>query len=279
MKTTGRFTSQNQKNGEEMLYQNRQDSKWVVHKGYEGFGDRLQSLSYCVNMAVKYNRRLYVDWTDDCWEEGFYRYFSIDGFDEELPQGKAYPEFWTGALAKPIGRWAYRVQDLLEFDIKKADGDVPVWVHPNMWYREWDFCTLAKRLKMKCLSQLEGMLNVNPQKVVHLRGTDKEFPASRFEMLMRDHGDAAVLSDDRRLVELWKARYSDAVVLTDMLSEDGRPTHFVGAKGKTRHEVNLRVIADFMTLAFAPEAVALIEDSLFFQMARTYGGCYKDQMT
>jgi hypothetical protein len=127
------------------------------------------------------------------------------------------------------------VQDLLEFDIKKADGDVPVWVHPNMWYREWDFCTLAKRLKMKRSLELEKMLNVKPQKVVHLRGTDKEFPASRFEMLLKEHGDAAVLSDDQRLVDKWKERHPDAVVLTDMLSEDGKPTHFVGAKWKTRH--------------------------------------------
>jgi hypothetical protein len=38
------------------------------------------------------------------------------------------------------------------------------------------------------------------------------------------------------------------------------------------------VIADFMTLAFAPEAHALIEDSYFFKYARIYGGCYRDIM-
>jgi len=31
-------------------------------------------------------------------------------------------------------------------------------------------------------------------------------------------------------------------------------------------------------LAFAPEAHALIEDSLFFKMARIYGGCFRNQM-
>jgi hypothetical protein len=253
--------------------------KWIIHKGYEGFADRLTSLSYCLDIAVKYNRRLYVDWADDCWVEGFYRYFSVDGFDDALPEGECYPEFWTGALAKPNGNWAYRVQDLVEFDLKKADGDVAVWVHPNMWYREWNFGSLAKRLKMKRSLELEKMLNVKPQKVVHLRGTDKEHEPARFEMLLREHGDAAVLSDDRRLVDRWLERHPEAVVLTDILSDDDRGAHKVGVKGRTRHEVNLRVIADFMTLAFAPEAVALIEDSYFFKYARVYGGCYKDQMT
>ena len=266
-----------------MHYQNHpglaRTDKWVVHKGYEGFADRLQSLSYCINLAVKYNRRLYVDWTDECWVKGFYRYFSIDEFDFEIPYGDAYPQFWDQALLKPMGGWAYRIQDLVEFDIKKADGDVPVWVHPNIGYREWDFGLLAKRLKMKRSLELEKMLNVRPQKVVHLRGTDKEHDSERFQMLLREHGDAAVLSDDRRLVDRWLERHPDAVVLTDILSEDGQATHFVGVKGKTRHEVNLRVIADFMTLAFAPEAYALVEESLFFKMARVYGGCYKDQMT
>jgi hypothetical protein len=252
--------------------------KWIIHKGYEGFADRLQSLSYCVDIAVKHNRRLYVDWTDECWVEGFYRYFSIDGFDNRLPEGKCYPEFWNGALAKPMGRWAYRVEDLVEFDLNKADGDVGVWVHPNIGFRAWNFGTLAKRLKINLSLELEKMLDVTPQKVVHLRGTDKGHDLDRFEMLLREHGDAALVSDDLRLVDRWKERYPNALILTDVLSEDGQPSHFVGVNGKTRHEVNLRVIADFMTLAFAHEAHALIEDSLFFKMARVYGGCYRDQM-
>jgi len=230
-------------------------------------------------MAVKYNRRLYVDWTDSHWEEGFYKYFTIDGFDDRLPEGECYPEFWTGALAKPNGDWAYRVQDLVEFDLKQADGDVPVWVHPNMWYREWNFGTLAKRLKMKHSFELEKMLDVKPQKVVHLRGTDKGHNLERFEVLLREHGDAAVLSDDQRLVDQWLKTHKDAWILTDILTNDDRGAHKTGVKGKTRHEVNLRVIADFMTLAFAPEAHALIEDSYFFKYARVYGGCYRDMVT
>jgi hypothetical protein len=98
-------------------------------------------------------------------------------------------------------------------------------------------------------------------------------------MLLREHGDAAVLSDDQRLVDQWLKTHKDAWILTDILTNDDRGAHKTGVKGKTRHEVNLRVIADFMTLAFAPEAYALIEDSYFFKYARIYGGCYKDMMT
>jgi hypothetical protein len=147
-----------------------------------------------------------------------------------------------------------------------------------MWYREYNFGTLAKRLKMKRSLELEKMLDVEPQKVVHLRGTDREHDPERFEMLLREHGDAAVLSDDQRLVDRWLKTHKDAWILTDILTDDDRGAHKIDVKGKTRHEVNLRVIADFMTLAFVPEAVALIEDSYFFKMARIYGGCYRDIM-
>jgi hypothetical protein len=251
--------------------------KWMVSKGWEGFADRIQCLSYCIDLAVKYNRLLYVDWRDSMWQEGFYRYFSVDGFDEIPPEGEAYPEFWTNALMRSNGQWLYSIKDFVSFKIEDAHGDVPVWVHCGAETWDWNMVTLAKRLRVRCLDELKMPDDV--EVVVHLRGTDRPPDLDRVRELAETHRNADVVSDDARCVREWLKVNPKARILTDTLAEDGNAIHKDGLKGKSRHELNLRAISDFMTLAFAPQAYASNEESNFYRFARIYGGCYKDQMT
>lgn len=244
-------------------------NKVIVSKGWEGFADRLQCLSYCIDLAVKYNRHLYVDWNDAMWQTGFYGYFDILGVKKCEIKGAAYPEFWTQALEKPNDDWIYRIKDYVEFNIEYADGDTPVWVHSGTGTRTWNMATLAKRLQIKCSDQLPE-IKIFPR-VVHLRGTDRTPDFEKLKQMATQYPDAAVLSDDARCVQEWLEINPKAQVLTDTLSKDGKGMHQTGLDGWTRHELNLRVIADFLTLAFAKEAHALNEESLFFQMARIYG--------
>ena len=41
--------------------------KFVLFKGVEGFGDRLQCLLYIIEYSIKTNRILIVDWNDIEW--------------------------------------------------------------------------------------------------------------------------------------------------------------------------------------------------------------------
>ena len=251
-------------------------SKYMVSKGWEGLADRLQCLSYCVDIAVKYNRNLYVDWTDDLWVEGFYRYFSIAGLEETKPDTthSTYPEFWTNAVDKSNGDWIYRIKDYVEFDILAADGDTPVWVHSGLGFRSWSMPTLAKRLKINCADEL-GVLMVHPC-VVHLRGTDRSPDLAKLQTLAEQHPNAVIVSDDATCVQKWLEINPQAQVLTETLSQDGRGLHQAELSNWTRHELNLRAISDFLTISLAQEAYALNEDSLFFTMARIYGNSVKE---
>ena len=41
--------------------------KYLVMKGWLGFGDRLETLKMAVDYCQKKNVKLYVDWTDSMW--------------------------------------------------------------------------------------------------------------------------------------------------------------------------------------------------------------------
>lgn len=245
--------------------------KWMVSKGYEGFADRLQTLSYCIDIAIKHNRNLYVDWNDEFWVEGFYKYFRVRGFTQAKPKGNCYPAFWDGALDKPAGAWCYQARDLVNFNLDDAVGDEQVWVHPCIIYRKWNFVTLASRLELVADIKVRHV-----DKIVHLRGTDRPADMDKLKALAHEHPDAFVVSDDAELVFEWMLINPDALILTENLFTGSKGAHMV--KVKNKHEINLEVIRDFMTIANAKEAYALNEESLFFKMARIYGGCQKSSI-
>ena len=52
----------------------------VVVKGCEGFADRLQSLSHCLQYCLQNNAAICVDWRDDLWGQqtrDFADYFEV----------------------------------------------------------------------------------------------------------------------------------------------------------------------------------------------------------
>ena len=255
--------------------------KFIISKGFEGFCDRLQCLSDCLTISLKYNRVLIVDWTDRIWKEGFYRYFWFDGMPEpEAMNGEIWPQWWDGALPKPAGDWIYKLKDELKFEIDKADPYASVWVHPGIGVRTYNFGALARhwRLTDECKAFVLAQLGAVPDlPVVHLRGTDRKFDEERFKALLEKVPKAVVVSDDERLVKRWMEASPDSVVMTKRFVTDTRGGHRVNEKdlpgGLTKHEMNLGLIADFMTLACAKEAHGLNEESLFYRMAVLFGKC------
>ena len=265
--------------------------KYIVHKGWQGFCDRLQTTSYCVSISKLYNRILCVDWKDRIWthdDKDFYSYFyftdveyitSVNSIPKDL---SIYPNFWDGILNKSCDDWIHSLKDYTNMHLDKWPYE-DVWVNNSVDHRRWDFDQLADTLRFKeeIAFELANMIDFqNDRPVVHLRGTDKDFVFSkeRFEMLAEDYPDAYVLSDDFDLVEKWKAINPNAEILSDKLQKGKGGGHLRTAKeleriGTTKHELNMRMLADFITLASATDAYELIEESAFFKMARLFGKC------
>lgn len=259
--------------------------KYIIHKGWQGFGDRLQCLSYAVSISKSCNRSLIVDWGDRIWthdEKGFYDYFwfwDIQQPKKRVPDdASVHPSFWQGILEKQCDDWCHNIKDWLELRLDLLPTQ-DVWVLGSVGFRRWDFNQLVQHLRMKpdvargISKHLEHFDPSMP--VVHLRGTDKAFSEEIWQRLRQSAPVAQIVSDDLRLVNRWLKESPDSIVLTDTLVASDGGGHLLPSDQlpKTKYEMNIRLLADFLILSKAKQAYGLVEDSSFFEMARLFGTC------
>ncbi len=249
--------------------------KYIVSKGWEGFGDRLQCLSYCINSALRYNRTLYVDWTDTIWGTSFYKYFYLVGVpfcttDSAIAYKTIYPTFWDNKLMLPANNWVYDIRDQLLFEPVKELHYEDVWVHSGIGYRAYDFGQLVARLRLQesVAEYIRDRLPTTELPIVHLRGTDRKVSDESWAVLREKAPEALVLSDDFSLVQRWLSESPRSQAFSAPC--DGI-THF--SKNVDKHRMNLSVLTDFFVLATAQTAYALNTESLFFSTARLFGKC------
>lgn len=266
-------------------------NRYLISKGWEGFCDRLQCLSHCVTWALLYNRILYVDWNDRIWSHGnggFYRYFQlvdlphVTSVDEIPDKLEVFPRFWTRALGMPADEWMHKIKDDLVFDPAQGRHYEPVWVHPGVGFRAYDFVQLPKHLRLtpEVSADLHALLANVPAHlpVVHLRGTDRPMSEDRWQVLREAAPAACVVSDDASLARRWLDESPQSVLLSDTLAEGQSAGHKLDLQslqqlGLDKHRMNIRLLADFVVLAAAKEAHALSDQSVFFTMARLFGAC------
>ena len=82
--------------------------KYLLVKGWLGFGDRLETLKMAVAFAQKHNLAIHVDWRDSIWSHGsesFYTYFDLKmpTFKlEDIKDCKIFPEYWKDHLNEQL---------------------------------------------------------------------------------------------------------------------------------------------------------------------------------
>lgn len=241
--------------------------KYVINGGFQGLGDRLQCLSYCMAFATKHNRILKINWEDRVWNDDFHNYFDIVGLPYtrdkiDFANKSVQPAIWKVLGDIPPDDWIW---DLKTDKIDDYTADVVV--HGGVGFRIYNMWYICQHLRIK--KPIIDMINTDPLPVVHLRGTDRYYQSKPLEEIFEKSGPARVLSDDIRLVEKWMKLSPDSVVLTSGRA-DLRPFHYVL---ENVYERNCRAIADFMTLALAEEAHSNNDQgdspSLYYIMARS----------
>lgn len=256
-------------------FNNFHNVKYLVVKGWEGFSDRLQCLSYAVTCALRYNRILYVDWTDDIWGTSFYDYFYFEGLPyiddyRKIPKGASvYPHFWNNKLMLPAHTWVYDMKDQLVFDISKCNDFSDVWVQSGIGYREYNMPLLLKHLRIR--PDIVDSVYTEPitdLPVVHLRGTDRTFTDEDWARCRQLAPNAHVLSDDSKLVDRWMNESPDSIVISKPKQD---VTHF--STNVDKHQYNLDLLREFFILGSANVAHALNENSLYYKMSRLIGSC------
>ena len=248
--------------------------KYIVSKGWEGFGDRIQCLSSCLVMALRFNRTLYVDWNDTIWSEGFYKYFYFEDVpyitsQKEIPNYlDVYPSFWQHKLMLPGNNWLYDMKDDLLLDPMKGYNFQDVWVHPGIGYREYNLVLLSKHMRVnKEIAKKIVTKPITDLPLVHLRGTDRKVDEYKWQELREKAPAAVVLSDDKTLIDRWMKESPKSRLFS---KPKANVNHFT-VKDINKHEMNLALLRDFFALASATEAHALNIESQYFIMARMLG--------
>jgi hypothetical protein len=203
--------------------------------------------------------------------------------EEDIPRTlPVFPPFWTRGLGLPADEWIHKVKDEVVFDLQKINAAEPVWVHPGVGFRAYDFNLLPKYLRLNAevareiLPMLENVVEDLP--VVHLRGTDRPMSEEKWAAVRQSAPIACVISDDYSLAHRWMAESPKSVLLSSTLVAEKAGGHKLDAKtlhnyGLSKHAMNVRLLADFIILARAKVAFALNEQSVFFSMARLFGSC------
>lgn len=278
-------------------------TKYLVVKGWLGFGDRLESLKMAVQFALTHKLAIYVDWTDSIWSHGnesFYTYFdtvnmpTLKSLDDIPEDATVFPEYWKNHMKEPI------TQELLNDTTKNKDlnlgllkpehlkADVLVYssIGNRLLYPDSSFfANVFRVVDPRILSKVrEREPIVSNALAVHLRGTDRKKNETQFTMKIQWQSVSAihngafnnrkivVVSDDKVGVEIWKRFFPQSIVLSELslqnTSNKGNHNATKEDLKSSKDEMNVDMLVDFFTLSLAETIQTTYKDSRFAQESR-----------
>jgi hypothetical protein len=255
--------------------------RYLLVKGWCGFGDRLQCLSHAIEYARKTNRTIVVDWTDEIWggdqKVNFDTFCKIVGIPtascEELYAKKdltVWPAVWNGQLDKTPGLYMYETAyqiDLQSFPIRDED----IVVYTSTEVRTYQNENLCKNFRIRYPYRTIVLDAIDKHKdyttVVHLRGSDRVPPEKQdeyletniFSKLTESDNKILIVGDDQDLIKKFKQKYPDATVRTpekhtsSSSEELKNPVHQRGNVDKI--DFNTETLIDFFLIMHAKKVV------------------------
>lgn len=276
--------------------------KYLVVKGWLGFGDRLESLKMAVKYAIDHKVQIYVDWSDEMWSHGsenFYTYFNLinmpvlQSLDEIPADATVYPEFWKDHLKEPLTHDLIAKAKDLNLDLGTLKDEYPadVVVFSSIGFRTLYndssfFANVFRVTDSRILAKLRQRRSQYPIEQswgIHIRGTDRLRPNKRtisvqsIVSLITCYGGLnglkmTVVSDDKESIELWKRYYPQSFLVSELsLQQDSTAGNHNLSKDKlkfTKDEMNVDALTDFFTLSLTQRVFTTCKDSRFTQEAR-----------
>jgi hypothetical protein len=274
--------------------------KYIVVKGWQGFGDRLESLKMAVWYALEYKLQIYVDWTDTIWSHGnesFYTYFSLvnmpvlKSLDDIPAEATVHPAYWKGRLHEVVtSETEKEIKEKADIGIIHEPYDADVIVLANVGFRKQYkdstffanvFRVVDSRIKEKVI-QRQIKYGLSKKWGIHLRGTDrtpnlkfkqfrmKQFVTRLFMFGVLNGASMVVLSDDPEYIQIWNSRFSDIPVLTELGTLGGAQGVHTLNKDKlpvSKDAMNVDMLTDFFTLASCGMVFSTCQDSRFAREA------------
>jgi hypothetical protein len=272
--------------------------KYLIVKGGPcGFGDRLESLKMYIKFALTKNLKIYVDWEDPIWShngETFYTYFDLvniqklNSIDDIPADATVYPPYWKGKLKLPYSK----EMDALKSEINlgymmnqdyNADVIVCSSVGMRYFYENKNtnfFGDVFRVIDQRIISEVrkrQQKYDLKNKVGVHLRGTDRASVVNRSQRMavincqMVHSGSLSgakfvAVGDDAKYISVWKARFKDFPVLSEVKFDGGNAGVHLTAKDKltvSKDLLNVDLLIDFFTLASCSRVISTTRDSRF----------------
>jgi hypothetical protein len=276
--------------------------KYLIVKGWLGFGDRLESLKMAVKYAQTHNLQIYVDWRDPMWSHGsedFYTYFKLinmpvlKSLDDIPADATFFPAFWKDCLNEHVTA-DFIIKHKGEIDIgvldsKSFDADVVVfgscgnrWLYPDSTF----FANVFRVVDQRVLSKIQyhkSRYPVDRSWGIHIRGTDHvkeklrtlsvQSIAARITTLGgMNMSNMVVVSDDRENLDIWKRFYPTSYVVSDLSKQTSiKGNHNLDASklgGVSKDELNVDMLVDFFLMASCERMFSTIKSSRFSHEAQ-----------
>jgi hypothetical protein len=277
--------------------------KYLVVKGWLGFGDRLESLKMCTKFAMENNLQIYVDWTDSMWNhdsESFYRYFSLinipqlDSLDCIPSNAKCYPKLWNGRFKNPFSQEMWEKEGvmcdlgLLKKDLLNNDADVLVVSSigkREIYHDSSFFADVFRVVDTRIISEVRNRQESNNLRKcmgIHIRGTDRitkrgrQTPIRWLALSAFNNGGFSgkpmiAVSDDQASFEMWKAFFPQTIMMSSLsLQESSSSGNHNASKQVLKNAkdvLNVDLLVDFFTLASCERIISTYKDSRFFHEA------------
>jgi hypothetical protein len=277
--------------------------KYLVVKGWLGFGDRLESLKMAVRYALDNNLQIYVDWTDRIWShssETFYTYFNLvnmpvlNSLDDIPASASVFPPYWKNKLKEPLtDELVSKSKELsLNFGMltnsKKFDEDVIVYssVSNRMLYDDSSFFgNVFRVIHPKIIQEVflrQQTYNLSSSVGIHIRGTDRikkkrgrNLPIQFLSLLtfsMARNKQQIVVSDDNESSTLWKSMNPNSIMLSSLSLKNSHKgaLHELTASSLgdvTKDTMNIDMLIDFFTLCSCERVLSTYKDSRFAKEA------------
>lgn len=272
--------------------------KYLVVKGWLGFGDRLESLKMAVKYALDNNLQIYVDWTDRYirhTDESFYTYFNLVNMPtlnslEDIPSDATYyPSYWKDKIHQPITDESFMKQRELNLDIgilneqKKFDADVIVLscfgmriTFNNSSFFADVFRVINPKITKEVLER-QQKYNLRDSIGIHLRGTDRisnrkgrELPIQYLSLNVftnLKNKQQIIVSDDNESIKLWKNMNRNSIVLSSLSLQNSYKgaLHEISPENLqiSKNDLNIDMLIDFFTLCSCEQVLTTYKDSRF----------------
>jgi len=276
--------------------------KYLVVKGWLGFGDRLESLKMAVDYAIRNNLQIYVDWTDSIWSHGsesFYTYFklinmpTLKSLDDIPEDATVFPEFWKKNLKNPMSQEIANKKLEYQIDLGQLKGtynaDVVVLASIGLRTIFEDSKFLKDVLRvvdsriLNTVQDRNRKYNLRNSIGIHIRGTDRVRSEYKRQLGIQClavntmmHGgysgkNMICVSDDKDSYEIWKRFYPQCVLMSSVSLEHSskQGNHNLGKDQLkiSKDEMNVDMLSDFFTLATCQIVLKTYKDSRFAKEA------------